>query len=274
MSLNFCILASGSSGNCSVIWNDKTVILIDCGCSANYIIEGLEKLKLNPKKITAVVITHAHTDHISASGINFLIKYNIPVYLHEDTLEDIFQKYGNKIDKCFTLSFNDIFKIKDIEVTPFDVHHKDSYVSRTLGFTFNTTVKGREFKIGYITDTGKVCKNIIKNLINSNILVIESNYDMEMLNESRRPRENKRWVLSDKGHLSNEDAANAIAEIKINSSAKDSLKHVFLAHLSYHHNTPGHALSTAKRVLLKYDICDINVYAAKRKQRCPTIKIS
>jgi phosphoribosyl 1,2-cyclic phosphodiesterase len=271
---NFCILASGSSGNCSVLWTDRAVVLIDCGCSAKYIIGSLASLGIDPQNITAAVITHAHIDHISASGLNFLIKNNIPVHLHSDTLEDVFRKYGNKVDVCYTVSFNDGFKIKDIEVNPFDVHHKDGKISRTLGFSFSSLVHGKKYKIGYMTDTGKVCRNIVKSLSDSNILVIESNYDRDMLDSSFRPYENKRWVLSEWGHLANEDAARAIAEIKMNSTVADSLKYVFLAHLSRHHNRPELAIQVSKEMLLSQNITDIRLFAAKRKERCQAIKIS
>lgn len=274
MAFNFCILASGSSGNCSVVWTGKAVVLIDCGCGAKYIAETLASLGLELQDITAAVITHAHIDHISSSGLNFLLKNNIPIHLHSDTLEEIFQKYGSKVDECYTVSFNDSFKIKDIEINPFDVYHKDGNISRTLGFSFSSIVQGKKYKIGYMTDTGKVCKNIVKSLADSNILVIESNYDRDMLDMSFRPYENKRWVLSDWGHLANEDAARAIAEIKINSTAPDSLKYVFLAHLSQHHNTPELALQISKEMLLSQNITDIRLFAAKRKQRCQAIKIS
>jgi phosphoribosyl 1,2-cyclic phosphodiesterase len=134
-------------------------------------------------------------------------------------------------------------------------------------------VQGRKYKIGYATDTGKVCKNMIKNLSDSNILVIESNYDRQMLDSSFRPYENKRWVLSDWGHLANEDAAEAIAEIKIKSTGPDSLKYVFLAHLSYHHNSPEIALEASREMLYSQNINDVKLFAAKRKERCPVIKI-
>jgi len=257
-----------------VIWTDKTAVLIDCGCSSKYITEKLSEIGLEPSNITAAVITHAHIDHLSASGLGFLCKYEIPLHLHYDTLEDICQKYGDKVEECRTVSFDGGFKIKDISVEPFDVHHKDGKISRALGFVFSSVVKGRKYKIGYLTDTGKVSGNIAKTLADSNILVIESNYDRQMLDSSFRPYENKKWVLSEWGHLDNEDAARAIAEIKMLSTAPDSLKYVFLAHISRHHNYPELALQTAKELLYSQNITDITLFAAKRDQRCRSIKIS
>ncbi|MCL2334658.1 MAG: MBL fold metallo-hydrolase [Endomicrobia bacterium] len=272
--LNFCILASGSSGNCSVIWTDKAAVLIDCGCSSKYIAENLASLGIEPSKLTAAVLTHAHIDHLSASGLGFLCKYDIPLHLHYDTLEDICQKHGAKVDGCRTISFDGRFKIKDLDIEPFDVHHKDGRLSRTFGFTFSSAVKGRKYKIGYLTDTGKVSTNIERALADSNILVIESNYDRDMLDASFRPRENKKWVLSDWGHLGNEDAARAIADIKMLSTVPDSLKYVFLAHISRHHNHPELALQTAKEILDGQNITGITLFAASRDKRCRSIKIA
>jgi phosphoribosyl 1,2-cyclic phosphodiesterase len=274
LSLNFCILASGSSGNCSVIWNEKTAILIDCGCSSKYIVENLNKLGLCAKNLTAAFITHAHTDHISVLGLSFLRNNNIPVYLHEDSYEDIYRKYGSKIEECVNIPFYKSVEIGNILVESFDVYHKATNVSRNFGFVFYCVINARKYKIGYLTDTGKICSAIIKKLINSNILVIESNYNRMMLDLSFSPYDNKKWTTSGWGHLSNEDAANAICAIKQLSTSKDSLKYVFLAHISQRHNTQDIAMKTAKEILLSKGINDIKLFAAKRKQKSQAIRIS
>jgi phosphoribosyl 1,2-cyclic phosphodiesterase len=273
LSLNFCILASGSSGNCSVIWTEKVSVLIDCGCSAKYITENLCALGIIPQNLTAALITHAHTDHISTSGIGFLCKNNIPVYFHEDVFEDALRKYGRKIKECISIPLYENFKIKNILVESFDVYHKDENISRTFGFVFSSEINARKYKIGYVTDTGRICKKIISNLIDSNILVLESNYNRIMLDSSFRSYDNKKWILSDLGHLANEDAASAIAKIKMLSAGRDSLKYVFLAHISSHHNTHELALKTTKETLISKGISDIKLFTTRRKQRCPVIRI-
>ncbi|MDR1260020.1 MAG: MBL fold metallo-hydrolase [Endomicrobium sp.] len=273
MSLNFCILSSGSSGNCSVIWTEKATILIDCGCSIKYITKNLSNLGISTKNLTATVITHGHTDHMSPSVFSLLFKNNIPIYLHKDVFEDLFRKYGKKIEKCTNILFNKTFKIENIYIKPFYVHHKDQYVTRTFGFTFSSIVNTKEYKIGYITDTGKICNEIIKNLVNSNILIIESNYDEAMLESSLRFHDNKKWVSSDWGHLSNESAADAIVKIRQLSNNKENLKYVFLAHISKHHNNVKIAIDTTKKILTKNGISNISLFATKNKKRCPSIKI-
>jgi phosphoribosyl 1,2-cyclic phosphodiesterase len=273
LSLNLCVLASGSSGNCSIIWTDKTAVLVDLGCSSKYIAENLDTLGIPAQNLTAVLITHAHIDHINTSGLNFIIKTNVPIFTHENVLKDISKKYGDKIKKCARVPFSKSFEFEDLTVESFDVYHKDRNVSKTLGFTFLHSLNKRHYKIGYVTDTGKICDKIINNLINSNILVIESNYNRMMLDVSFRPYDNKVWVLSDYGHLSNEDAATAICKIKKLSTKEDSLKYVFLAHISQHHNSQGVALKTAKKIFFENNIDNIKLFAAKRKQKSPTIKI-
>jgi len=273
LSLNFCVLASGSSGNCSIIWTDKTAVLVDLGCSSKYLIENLDILGILPQNLTAVLITHAHMDHISPSGLNFIIKNNVPICTHKNVLRDISKKYGDKIEKCANIPFVKNFEFKDLAIASFDVHHKDRNVSKTLGFTFFHSLNKRQYKIGYVTDTGEICDKIINNLINSNILVMESNYNRMMLDVSFRPYDNKAWVLSGYGHLSNEDAADAICKIKKLSSKEDSLKYVFLAHLSERHNTQELAIKTAKEILLENNISGINLLPAKRKQKSQTIRV-
>jgi phosphoribosyl 1,2-cyclic phosphodiesterase len=267
-------LASGSSGNCSIIWTEKTAVLIDLGCSSRYLTDNLNILGVSPQNLDTVLITHAHTDHISQSGIGFVIKNNIPVCTHEIILSDISKKYGNKIEKCVKIPFTRKIELKDLAIESFDVYHKDWHVSKTVGFTFSYVLNKKQYKIGYVTDTGKICKNIINSLINSNILVIESNYNRMMLDVSFRTYDNKRWILSNYGHLSNEDAATAICEIKKQSSVKDSLKYVFLAHLSQHHNTQELALKTAKEIFYENNINDIRLFTAKRKQKSQIIRIN
>jgi len=271
--IKFSILASGSSGNAAVICSDEAVILIDCGVSAKYLAENLAAMNIKPQDIAAAVITHAHGDHISSSGLTFCVKNNIKIYSKDEIFDDIYRKFGERLNNCRAISFNEAFKIRDIEITPFDVHHKDRKVSKTLGFTFVSETGGKRYKIGYVTDTGKICKDIVSHLADSNILAIESNYDEQMLEESFRPYENKKWVLSESGHLSNKHAAQAIINVKNASKEKDSLKYVFLTHLSRHHNTSDLALSASQTALEKHKIKDVNLFVSPRFTKSKTVVI-
>ncbi|MDR3112717.1 MAG: MBL fold metallo-hydrolase [Elusimicrobiota bacterium] len=274
MSFNFCILASGSSGNCAVVWTEKAVILIDCGCSARYILENLHSLNFSPKDINAVVITHAHCDHIASSAMNFLIEKNIPIYIDDDVYCDILPKHKGKIKECKTRNISDFFKIKDIEICAFKLFHKDNSINRCFGFTFSSAVNQKKYKIGYITDTGKITSSIAEKLANSNILAIEANYDEKLLSESFRPEKNKEWILSTYGHLSNKSCAKAIIEISKLSTTTDSLKYIFLSHLSRHHNNENLAIRTVSEILFKEKITPSKILAAKRNKKMPAIKIT
>lgn len=271
--IKFSILASGSSGNAAVICSDAAVVLIDCGVGVKYLSESLAAANIEPQDISAAVITHAHGDHISSSGLSFLIKNNIKIFSQDGVFDDAYRKFGKKLNDCRAIALNGVFKIKDIEITPFDVHHRDKKISKTLGFSFVLHTGGKKYKIGYVTDTGKICKNIVSHLANSNILAIESNYDEKMLEESFSPYENKKWVLSDGGHLSNAAAAQAVLDIKSASKEKDSLKYVFLSHLSRRHNTGGLALSVSKNLLDKNNIKDVNLFTAPRLSKSKTVII-
>jgi phosphoribosyl 1,2-cyclic phosphodiesterase len=273
MSLKFCLLSSGSCGNAALIKTDKLSVLIDFGCSSSYICQALEDFHIDAKKLDAVLITHAHMDHLSASGFKFLCKNNIPVYLHRDILDDIYAKFGGDGDDLNVTTYDGNFEIKDILIKPFDVYHKDSFVSRTMGFAISIKIDERIYKIGYATDTGKISEGIKKVLADSNILAIEANYDEELLQRSFRPHENKKWILSEFGHLGNTETAKAICDIKNISTGKDSLKYVFLSHISKSHNNCETALRTVKKIILENKISGINLLAAPRKQKSRTIKI-
>lgn len=270
--IQFCTLASGSNGNMAIIKTIKKVIAIDFGCGINFICQSLECFGLEAKNLDAVFITHAHSDHLSKSGFAFLCKYKIPLYCHQSVWLDICKRFQN-YDECNKYVYEDKFHFFDIFVRPFNVYHKDRAVSQNLGYTFESAVAGRVYKIGYLTDTGKITDAIKKILADSNILTIESNYDARLLKESFRPRQNKEWVASDFGHLGNVESAQAICDIKMLSTSKESLKYVFLAHLSAQHNSPEIALNTVCAFLKQKKISDIRTLVAPRGRRGKAIKI-
>jgi phosphoribosyl 1,2-cyclic phosphodiesterase len=267
---NISILASGSSGNCTAVWTDKAAFLIDCGVSIGRLNSGLAEIGLDINDISACFVTHAHIDHINNSSLKTLTKHKIPVYSSRGVIGDVCAKYGacNAEFKEF-----DGVKLKNTAISSFKVSHGDSTINETLGFTFEHTVNRRKYKIGYATDTGCVNGEMAQNLKNSNILVLEANYNEDLLEGSYRPRENKRWVCGDTGHLGNTQCAQAIVEIKQASCVSDALKYVMLAHLSAHHNTENVALGEVGGILNAQDVFGIKLIAARRKERTRAIKI-
>lgn len=274
--ISFQILSSGSNGNMAVVRTEQADILIDCGRNSSFMKKNFEELNIDPSGIDGALITHAHTDHINASSLRFLDNFGIPIYSGSDIFGDILERFGEdsiQFENIKVLDQRFVKKIKDISVDFFYAYHSDEKVSATLGFCLECFDNGRKYKIGYLTDTGKVCKRIIAKLADCNILAIEANYDEGMLSGSFRPQKNKDWILSGCGHLSNTDSAKAIADIKKSSSASDSLKYVFLSHISEEHNTPELSLRTVRDELKRAGAGNINLFTASRDMRSKKIII-
>ena len=231
MSLEVCVLASGSSGNCIYIASDNTRILIDAGLSARQIAVRLEQIGVSPDSINGLCISHEHGDHVA--GIRVLQKrHGIPVYTNAGTLNGI--RRQPKSDEISVKIFQTgaAFKIGNIAIEPFSVPH-DAY--EPVGFR----LQAAGTSVGVVTDLGMSTALIRDKLKGCQALIIESNHDEDLLREAPRPWPLKQRIRSRQGHLSNIDAARLIID-----SATDALEHVFLAHLSSDCNTPDTALRT------------------------------
>ena len=249
MSLEVCILASGSSGNSIYIASSKTRILIDAGLSAKQVALRLDQIGVVPESINGICISHEHGDHVN--GIRVLQKrHGIPVYVNAGTLNGI--KRQPKSDEISAKIFQtgSAFDIGDIKVEPFSVPH-DAY--EPVGFRLqcgNTAV-------GVVTDLGMPTALIRDKLKGCKAIVIESNHDEDLLREAPRPWPLKQRIRSRQGHLSNIDCARLIAE-----SATDELEHIFLAHLSSDCNTPDTAMRTVSSQLRLDGLGHINLEIA------------
>ncbi len=218
------VLSSGSKGNTTYIESKNAKILIDVGNTAKYIKEKLEDIGVEPEELDAVLITHTHIDHVKGLKV-FEKKYNIPVYL-----TDIMLKSLDFIDKYVLL--DDEFDIKDIHINSIKTSH-DAPDSR--GYVLSSENKS----VVYITDTGYINKKYFDILKNRNLYIMESNHDVEMLNNGNYPFSLRQRILSDKGHLSNYDSAKYLC-----SFIGDNTKYVLLAHLSEDNNTEELAYET------------------------------
>jgi len=231
----FLSLVSGSSGNCSLISDGRTTLLVDCGLSCKKLEEALEKAKVDPKDISAMLITHEHSDHIKGAGI-VSRKYNLPVFATLKTHE--YMNLG-KVESCNVqyLSPDVDFEIGSIGVRPFSIPH-DAVDPVGYNFFFG------EKKLSLATDIGKMNDSIMGNLKGSLAVLLESNHDVDMLKNGRYPIYLKRRILSDVGHLSNIDAAKTVLEL-----IKSGTSHIMLGHLSQENNTPTVAYTTTKNYL-------------------------
>lgn len=236
------VLASGSTGNCTYIETEKGSLLIDVGLTCKRIEEQLNKIDKSLKDIGAILITHEHTDHIK--GLKVVAKkYPIPIFANEKTWQEIESK-NIEINPEQKFHFNplDEKEIFGMDIQSFNVSHD------AIDPQFYTLAKDGK-KVSVITDTGYVSdqmKGIIKE---SDCFVFESNHDVDMLRMGRYPWNTKQRILSDVGHVSNEDAAHAMRDVITNRT-----KRIYLSHLSLDNNIKELAKMSVEQVLNQYDI--------------------
>lgn len=231
----FCSISSGSSGNCIFIGSNKTKILIDVGVSRKTIEDSLVKIKSTPEDIKGVLITHEHMDHNKGVGV-LCKKYNIPVFINNLTYEAMRDKLeGIEIN----IIENSEFSIGDLDIKTFSLPHD---AVDPIGYSIINNKK----KISVATDLGHVSQEVFDNLKDSNIVLIESNYNKEMVKISHYPYFLKQRILSEVGHLSNEECGNVIVEL-----IKNFPKKIILGHLSTTNNFPELAYKTVEEILKK-----------------------
>ncbi|WP_034327899.1 MBL fold metallo-hydrolase [Alkaliphilus transvaalensis] len=242
MTINFCSLASGSSGNCHFIADDSNSILIDAGLSGKQIQLKLGEIGVEPQKLSGILISHEHSDHIHGAGI-LSRRFNIPIFANKGTWEGMEHKLGSiKEDNIKIFETNKPFEMGNFSILPYEISHD---ANEPVGFSlFN----GRT-KICITTDLGHITDEIKDHISDSDLVVLESNHDIEMLKAGGYPYYLKRRILSDFGHLSNEACGNAIVDL-----VNKNVKTVMLAHLSKDNNFPELAIETIKSILSMNEI--------------------
>ena len=240
--LNFCSLSSGSSGNCYYIGNEFHGILIDAGISASTIRKFLKEMNISMQTIMGVLITHNHVDHIR--GLQVLARKNsIPVFTTAKIWESILTPYVNISRDCIReISLQQKFHLAGFDIEAFPVFHD---APETIGFHICAGGK----KITIATDLGNICRTAAPYMKEANLLVIESNYDEQMLENGKYPYFLKARIKSDIGHLGNHQTSVFLADI-----INNNLSHICLAHLSKNNNTPEIALQTLRQTLAERGI--------------------
>lgn len=256
--LRFCSLYSGSTGNSLFVESDNARILIDSGVSAKKIVDGLNSIGVDAYDIDAILVTHEHSDHVQSLG-TISKKFNIPVYANKKTW-DAMPKQQEKIDSPNIKYFNpnENFEISDFVIHPFSIPHD---AADPCGFSFSCNNE----KFSIATDLGHMTTNIMDCLEGSKFLMLEANYDPEVLKCSRYPYLLKTRIAGPNGHLSNNLAGQAVAHL-INCG----LENVTLGHLSKENNFPELAYNTVLEEisLNNYSKDDVSINVANRD--CPT----
>lgn len=226
--MHFNIISSGSKGNATVVVYKDTSILIDMGVSFERLNKGLEELGLKFEDLSGAIFTHDHTDHIG--GIKFLSPKMM--YGLKGTLPSL----------ANVVYINEPFAIGDFVIIPFPTSHD---ATNPCGYF----LKAGDETMVYMTDTGCFIEDNLKLIKNPTYLIIESNHDIKMLLNTNRTYELKQRILSDVGHLCNEDSAIATCEIIGNDT-----KEIVLAHLSEEANTPEVAIDAYKKIFKHFNI--------------------
>ena len=248
------VLSSGSKGNTTYIETNETKILIDAGNTCKYIIEKLEDHNINPNSIDAIFITHTHTDHIKGLPV-LLKKINPCVYITEKM-----HPYMEYLENYHIIK-EDKIKIKDMLIEVIKTSHD---TEDSVGYIVNNQDKS----IVYITDTGYINQRYFDILKNKDLYIMESNHDIEMLNNSSYPFATRQRILSDKGHLSNYDSAKYLSKF-----IGDKTKYVLLAHLSEENNTKELAYNTLINRLEQENIQVENIIITSQNKETDFINI-
>lgn len=251
-------IASGSSGNCIYIGSEHTHILIDAGISRRKIEEGLRLAGLALSDISAVFVTHEHSDHTKGLGV-MSRKDEIPVYSTQGTLTGIFETAA--MGSLTTGLFHPIepdtdIVLQDLTIHPFSVSHD---AREPVAYT----VSCGEHKAGVATDLGFYDEYIVDNLKDSDALLIEANHDVNLLQVGSYPYYLKQRIMGNKGHLSNETSGRLI-----NRLLSERVKSILLGHLSKENNYDQLAFETVRCEIDMSDSCfkakDFNIEVAGR----------
>ena len=251
---NFCSLYSGSSGNSLFVESENTKLLVDAGVSSKKIETALTNLEIDPSSINGILITHEHSDHVQGLG-TFAKKFNLPVYVNQKTLDAMPNQKDKISEKNIKIIKNEEkFEIGDLKIKPFSIPHD---AANPCGFNIIHDNK----KISIATDIGHMTNGIIKNLEDSIFIMLEANYDPEVLKFSKYPYILKSRIAGPTGHLPNKMAGKTIAHL-LNSG----LQQAILGHLSKESNFPELAYKTVidEVISSNYDENSLKLSVASR----------
>jgi len=246
--MTICTLASSSSGNCTVVSQGSTHLLIDAGISLRKIKEGLRTFDLTPDDLTGVLVTHEHSDHIK--GLEMLAKYHsISVFSSVGAGHGIYYSKPQLEPYINGFEIGAEFEMGDIVVSSFNIPHD---ACQSVGFCLQTGGK----TLAYATDLGYITQEVMDSMRGADVAIIESNHDSIMLKSGPYPASLKRRVSSQYGHLSNNDCGKFAVEL-----VKSGTRYLQLSHLSRENNTPELARKTVEQ-----EMAAVGIYPSKDVQ--------
>jgi len=260
VAVKLTILGSGSSGNCAYVETDEARVLVDAGFSGRQIRQRLASIGRAPENLTAIFITHEHSDHIA--GLSGLAdKLRIPVYCNRATKEEIERIGGVRAEfRLFTTGGS--FEVGDITVETFTIPHD---AQDPVGYLLRTPTAN----LGFATDLGHVTRLVAERIRVAHALVLEANHDIKMLQDCpRRPWSLKQRILGRHGHLSNEAAADCVADIMT-----ANLQHLYLGHLSRECNKPELAHRVVQNRLTEIGAKHVRLELTAQQSPCQTLTL-
>lgn len=265
--MNLVSITSGSSGNCIYTGNDNTHILVDVGLSGKRIEEGLNSLGLKAEDLSAILITHEHADHIAGLGV-MARRYGTKIYATKGTIKGILEtkSLGEIPLELFNvISADNPFLVDDLTVNPVKISHD---ANEPVAYRISDDKKS----IGICTDLGMYNEYIVDSFKGVNAILVEANHDVNMLQVGRYPYQLKRRILSEKGHLSNENSGRLLCEL-----LHDDLSTIMLGHLSEENNLAELAYETVRLEIMmnecKYQPEDFELLVAKRHERSKLVAV-
>jgi phosphoribosyl 1,2-cyclic phosphodiesterase len=260
VAVHLTILGSGSAGNCAYVETGGARILVDAGLSPRQIRTRLASIGKAPENLTAILITHEHSDHIQGL-VGIAQKLGIPVYCNRATREETERVLSARLD-CRLFETRASFEIGDVVVDTFDISHD---AQDPVGFLLRTP----SGNIGFATDLGCVTKHVLDRIRQANVLLLEANHDVALLRDCpRRPWSLKQRILGRQGHLSNEAAAETAEQIM---SAE--LRHLYLGHLSRECNRPEIAHRVVSETLARIGARHVGLEVTQQAVPCATLSL-